>query len=281
MMWRFLGVLSILGLSACTISVNQDQIFRPNEANRRPDLGSIERQDELPENVSLLHDYLPSAAGNIAITLAQTNNNRLIVACMGNAADRLSDGVGYLKGLVPFGDVVIFDYPGYGDSSGTPALDDFDAALLALKTWVDAADYEEIVVWGHSLGGFVCAELTSQLAEKPDAFVFETSASSVAAVAAATTPWYAKPFIRIEIEEGLSSYDNIEALNGFAGHVLVIGASEDKQLPVGLSRELADKLKEAGRDVTYVELDGAGHMNVSSHPEYPATISRFTDDLTR
>ena len=105
--------------------------------------------------------------------------------------------------------------------------------------------------------------------------MLETTAADVASVGKVWTPWYAKPFIRLQIEDALLSYDNVTALKEFAGPILVIGASEDQQLPVVLSQDLAQRLQGEGLNVSYVELEGAEHMNVAQHSDYTATILSF------
>lgn len=274
-------LLSLLGLGACTISVTSEQIFLPNQLNRRADsqMLSIQHEARLSDQITLRHELISSGSSNIALTLAKTGSNRLIVACMGNAADRLSDGVGYLEGFVAFGDALIFDYPGYGDSSGYPTINEFNAATSAIKEKVIATDYDEVVIWGHSLGGFVCADLAKKMIKQFDGFIFETSAANIVAVSKAWTPWYAKPFIKLKIEDTLKTYDNVIALKNFEGPILVIGASKDRQLPVTLSRNLAKRLENEAHKVTYTELNGAQHMNVSHHPDYTETIRSFIDKL--
>ena len=74
-------------------------------------------------------------------------------------------------------------------------------------------------------------------------------------------------------------YSILIALEGFEGPILVFGASEDKQLPVKLSRHLAKALKESDFDTTYVELDGARHFNVARHPDNEGAVKRFLDNL--
>jgi len=58
---------------------------------------------------------------------------------------------------------------------------------------------------------------------------------------------------------------------------LVIHGSEDEYTPVEMSRNFVAAMREAGRDVEYLELPG-GHMEVPSHPEFLPTVERFLVD---
>ena len=107
-------------LSGCTVSITEREVFQPNEEQRREggtDL-ALDNEQELPAEVSLTHFRQPVRGGQMAITIAKTSARRLIVHCGGNASERKSDGVGQLQKLIPFGNALLFDYPGYGDSEG-------------------------------------------------------------------------------------------------------------------------------------------------------------------
>ncbi|MEL7128085.1 MAG: alpha/beta fold hydrolase [Pseudomonadota bacterium] len=264
-------------LTSCATTITQSTVFQPQADNRRAPGSTleIEREDDLRSSNALVHGRITTSFGTIATSHAKTGSNRLIVACMGNAGDRKTDGIGYLNGLVPYGDALVFDYPGYGDSAGSPSLQDFEITIDAIAEHAAKADYDELVVWGHSLGGFVCGEIAKALGSAADAMIFETTASNVDAVTDAWLPWYAKPFVRLRIDEGLRSYDNVAAMADFHGPIAVLGATKDRQLPVKLSRELAEGLTATGKAVTYIEFEGARHMNVSTHADYAARMTSF------
>lgn len=269
------GLVNIL--AGCTQVVSEHSIFRANEQNRRAASSEMTLDNEamLPKHVELIHYRIPSAIGSIAITYADTGSERLIIHCGGNSSDRKSDGVNYLEGLIPFGNVMLFDYPGYGDSEGNADIPNFEAALDAIAKEATKRASSDVVVWGHSLGGFICGQLVKRLDDRLEYVVFETSATNAATVADAWVPVYLKPFVGVRIEPALAGYDNIEALRNYTGKILVIGAKKDKQLPVKLSRDLDAKLKANNRDVTYIEFPEAAHQNVRKQPEYLDRIYGF------
>ena len=131
-----------------------------------------------------------------------------------------------------------------------------------------------LILWGHSLGGFVCTNLLSEL-EAVDGLVLETSVRNAKEVADIATPWFAKPFVRVVISEELAQFDNVAALAGRDLPILVLGAGEDKTLPVPLSRNLSGALEAAGHDVVYAEFENANHISIATEPDFPQTVRKF------
>jgi pimeloyl-ACP methyl ester carboxylesterase len=211
-------------------------------------------------------------------TLADTpldKNRPLIVTCSGNAMDRYTAGVSYAQKALPWGDVLLFDYPGYGDSSGRPSAVSFELALTIIIDQARLlADGRPIVFWGHSLGGFVCSKLAERM---PDVsgLVLETTARNAAEVARAWMPSALQPFVWPKISPSLRSYDNVLATKSLKVPILVLGAGLDDTLPVSLSRSLAKDLGEQSSDVTYHEFPQALHWNVPSQADYRAVMTAY------
>ena len=237
--------------------------------------GSVPMQQRL-----VRHGLTETTSGSIAWSLftvpeAAGAARPLIVHCAGNAGDRYNSASAYSNKALPYGDVLTFDYPGYADSAGTPSAASMEAASAAVVALAqDMAQGRDIVFWGHSLGGFVCARLA---ADTPgtDGLILETTARNADQVADAWTPWYARALVRIDVAPSLAGYDSAADAARFGGPVLVLGASEDDTLPVRLARTLAADLTALGAPVTYVEFDGAGHINVPSHPDFDEVLVPF------
>lgn len=273
----FLVAVSILVLEGCSYQISERTVFRPVEENRRPADAemTLDGEDGLPQSISVTHQRLLSTIGPIAVTLFDTQSDRLIIHCGGNATDRKTDGVSYAEKVLPYGDVLLFDYPGYGDSGGEPITEHFEIFTEEIASLAKDMGRADIAVWGHSLGGFVCAQIADQLDVALHEVVFEATAPSAAAVANVWTPWYAKPFVRVKINDGLKRFDNIQPLRDFSGRVLVLGAGQDEQLGVKLSRQLFRELQDAGANVRYEEFDDATHFSISTQKNFSSVIEDF------
>lgn len=277
------GLLSLLAGGCLTVEVSERTVFFPPKREAKT---AIAEELRLPGEETLAgavrHGFLGEGEARIAYTLvaAPGENRPLVVHCGGNSADRFGSGLTYANKVLPFGDVLMFDYPGYGDSGGKPSASAFEAAIVQVRAFAVAeAGARPLVFWGHSLGGFICGELAAQ-APGADALVLETTARNAREVTAAITPWWAKPLARPEIAPSLAGYDNVSGLRGFNGLVLVIGASKDKTLPVRLSRSLARGLKQSDHRVTYLELKGAGHTTAPKHANFTPEVRAFWDTIS-
>lgn len=59
---------------------------------------------------------------------------------------------------------LIFDYPGYGDSSGTPTPRNTVAAGRAAVKWIkQEKDTRPLIIYGHSLGGIIALRTVQEL----------------------------------------------------------------------------------------------------------------------
>lgn len=223
------------------------------------------------------HGRFDTGTGGLAYTLVTraAPADTLVVRCGGNASTRQRSGYRYTLVAIPHGDVLLFDYPGYGETGGTASPERFQQMADELVPLVreKAAD-RRVVLWGHSLGGLVCSELAARLPET-DGLIIETSARNAREVAQAWTPWYAAPFVRIEIAEGFGDIDVANALKGFKGPVLVLGGEKDATLPVQLARSVGKALTDQGVAAEYVEFQGAGHSDLMMQEGFADVVARF------
>lgn len=228
------------------------------------------------------HDAIKSPTGNLAITRVERagQGRPLVVHCGGNASDRYESGALYAQKIILFADVLMFDYPGYGESTGRADAQSLKHANKMIADYVksEISPGKELVLWGHSLGGFVCADMAKSFG-KIDGLVLEATATNAEDVSEALIPWYAKLFVRPRVSESLNAYDMTESLKTLNAPILILGAAKDKTLPVELSRKLAENLNEAGREVTYVEFREGNHISIPTQPAYQSTIARFISGL--
>ena len=295
-MRRYVCGLAMAMLGGCAFAIDERVVFQPQEKT-----GSWGDQ---PNDGIAGERYFADAAGypfedhglaarvrhevvsgiqTSLVTLAEPPDEPrpLITHCFGNGSDRWFSGLNYGRKLVPYGDVLLFDYPGYNGADGEPTAAAFDAQADALSAHVTAtyADRPR-VYWGHSLGGFVCAELA---ARDPGgaALILETTAPDVRSVGASWLPWFAKPFIRLKYADSLLAYDTPGTAAASGLPILVIGAGRDDVLDVTLARDLARRLDEAGADSTYVELAEADHFDTEDQPGFDPAVRGFLEGALR
>ena len=186
---------------------------------------------------------------------------------MGSGVRVDANGLNFGKAFTELNaNIISFDYRGFGrsDSNGKPhSLIELERDALALYDYVRKIVPGELVVHGHSFGSFVAARLAGQ---RPiDALVLEGTGTTASAYAENMVPWFAKAFVKINLDQELMAIDNRASLAKYTGPLLIINGVNDVQTPAPTARELFESVKRGKKH--YEEVQGAGHMNAMSQPE--------------
>lgn len=259
------------GLSACfPVDVAEDAFFWPDARLARE--GVVLPPGPPPAGAETL--TLPYAGGRIAATRVRATDARrpLILFCGGNRFRRAAAGGEAARKLAPFGDVLMFDYPGYGDTSGATDLANFRAvgAVMARTARAQAdAEGRRLLVWGHSLGGIVCSEAAKTA--RADALVLETTTPGARATVE-NQVGLMRPFVRIRLAPALAAVDVPGLLDGYQGPVVVLEAGRDETLPPVLSQTLTRELTARGHDVQRLVFPEAGHNDVGRQPDFHTRV---------
>lgn len=153
--------------------------------------------------------------------------------------------------------VAVFDYRGYGRSTGKPTVETMQADALAIFDALNTRFPGRVIVHGQSLGSFMAAYVAQ---EKPVlATVLETTVTSPQELAQSSVPWYAWPFVRIEVDSALRQVDMRRAAPRFQAPTLVIAAGRDKMTPPKLGRKVFDAIPR--KDKQWLLLPEAEHNN--------------------
>lgn len=253
----------------------------------RLDASSLLEADRGPASVRLAEGYVVESLTIerpnrlIGITRAhRAGNRRLILFCGGNTFHRRRDGGPVLDALARDADVVLFDYPGFDDSTGSPdprSLLNAAGAVHDYLMQLPSTQEQRVVIYGFSLGGMVAAQLSRR--HSADALVLEATAADVDSWVQSRVPWLARPFVRVHLDPALAGIDNVNALSEFRGPVLVLAGERDEQAPPVLSRELARRLQAKGVRATLHEIPGAGHGEIYKAPGFQPLLAQFLAQL--
>ncbi len=273
--WSLAGLMAgALALSACiSIRVPEGAYFYP-ETRLAAEKMVLPPGLPLPAGARTLALRSP-VTGRIGATLVDGAAGRpLILFCGGNLFRRAVRGGQTAADLAPFGSVMMFDYPGYGDSEGEARLDQFDAAVRVVAGHardVARSEGRRLVFWGHSLGGPVCAEAAREF--QADALVLQTTTASARA-AVNSELGLLRPLARVEIAPALGAFDIVRTLDGYPGRVVVLEAGRDGTLKPALSRALARDLSANGVRVERLVFAEAGHNDVPRQADFTARLTR-------
>ncbi len=246
-------------------------------------LSSFMSPDRGPRTAALAPGYavqdvtLSRGERTIGITHAHHPQSRtLIVFCGGDRFHRSIEGGEALEVLAQNADVVLFDYPGYGDTSGTPTPVSILETALAVYDYASALETsagKKRVLYGFSLGGLVAAHVAGLRGS--EGLLLEATARNAERWAKKQIPWYAKPLVTPRIEASLAAVDVISVLRQYRGEVLVLGSGADKQAPASLSADIDHGLRQRGVTSRFVEFPNARHGAIPQAAEFGAVLERF------
>lgn len=265
----------LVGLVALCISIQGCKTIRVSEADfMRPD---HRVEAELQEGQFIDRSSIDTPYGQIAVTrISRQGNRTAVLYCGGNQFRTSVDGGRIVAALPASVDIVMFDYPGYGGSSGTPTVESLKQAALYVydRHLVDAGvGYDRHAIYGTSLGGFVASHVAAE--RQPGMLVLEGTAPSVPELMQSLVPWFAKPVVSFEIVPSLAQIDNVSTLAEFPGKVLLLVGEADTQTQPSLMRRLGNDLAGNGVDVEFHLITGRGHGNVMEDGEARRIVSDF------
>ncbi|MEQ9407312.1 MAG: alpha/beta hydrolase [Fuerstiella sp.] len=158
-------------------------------------------------------------------------------------------------------DVLVFDYRGFGDSTGTPTESALTAdARLVWQYATDTLKYEpqRIVVFGESLGGAVALSMWSRTnphPPQPAAMILSSTFASMSKTVAWHYPLFPFQFLLAD------RWPSIERIGRVQAPVVVFHGTQDDMVPVAHARALA----QASAQARFIEVSGAGHNDIPTN----------------
>jgi len=170
--------------------------------------------------------------------------------------------------------VLIFDYRGYGASDGVAAKEselyaDGDAAVdFVIKQ--KGIRPEQIVLYGHSLGTAIVADVASRRTE--GAVVLESGFSSASSVASTALPWL-PTFLHLL---GKNRFESARKLKTVKAPILIAHGDPDLTIPTAEAQLLYAAANEPKK---LLIVPGAGHVVFGNAGEqYLVQVERFMRD---
>lgn len=202
-----------------------------------------------------LHGWLAHAT---TLNNADADKAPLVVYFPGNSLNRL-ERIADVREVASRGfDVLIFDYRGFGDSSGAPS----EAALSsdAVLIWQYAHetlgyDEQRTVIFGESLGGGVAMSLWSKAnahPPQPAAVILNSTFASMPRIVAAKYPYFPFQFLLFDRWQSIDRIGSVEA------PITIFHGTDDQMIPV----EHGQALAQASPHARFVEIQGGVHNQI-------------------
>jgi fermentation-respiration switch protein FrsA (DUF1100 family) len=191
-----------------------------------------------------------------------------LIFCHGNGGNVL-DRVPLAQPLARAGvDVLLWDYRGYGRSSGRPDEEGTYTDARAVRDAVlarDGVDPDRLVLLGESLGGAVALKLASE--HPPAGLILQSTFTSVRDVARQHYPFIPAPLVP-------DAYPSKRLVRDLRAPLLVMHGDRDEIVPFDHGRALYDAAPEPKRFHTFA---GAGHNDIDAG-EWAAAIDDWLSE---
>ena len=171
--------------------------------------------------------------------------------------------------------VAMFDYRGYGRSSGKPTVALMSTDALAVYDHMNAQSLGQVMVHGQSLGSFIAAYVAQFRPAR--ALVLESTATNPQDWAIANTPWYFRPFVSIEVAPELALVDNLVAVSAYTGPSLLLIGGQDVITPPTLANRVFVAMR--GSPKVLLVAQGAGHNDVLDDTKIAQKYCEFLGKL--
>lgn len=262
-------ILSLILLSACTtIEINEDDAF-DNHRTITPETFSnttfsLENRTIDTDDGEQLDAWFLTRDDAMATVLYFGGNGFLMVKSRPLIET-------YSEIPVNF---VLFDYRGYGLSSGEPSVEGIKRDARTIFTEVQALANESshpVFIHGHSMGSFLSTYITEQ--NKVAGYVLESPITEVNSWTKKLVPWLLRPFIRFDINDQIASQNNVERVQSIEYPLLILGGSDDDITPFDMAQELYSISISAEKSI--VEIDGGTHNDLPLFESYQSALREF------
>lgn len=210
--------------------------------------------------------------GWMLTSTADVRNQCTVLFTHGNAGN-VSGQAGFMRPFLAAGfDALVFDYRGYGASTGRPSEHGLYTDAAAAFDYLSAlrgVPGEHILIVGHSLGSAVATELATQrgaaglILAAPFRSFPEAMNAHAAWIPVSLLPWKDERF------------DSGSRIGSVDMPILVVAGASDRLVPERVSRPLYEA---APAPKAWVDVPG-GHNDVFGSDQFARALARFTNGL--
>lgn len=172
-----------------------------------------------------------------------------------------------LPELPPETDLYVFDYRGYGRSTGTPGAAALKSDARAIWAYVTArpdVDATRVILHGHSMGSFMASHVASR--QPARRVVLENPVTNADDWIVKVVPWWLRLFLRLEPAPTLADSDNLKTLARVKAPTLLAAGGKDPIAPPSMAEALRDV--SAASEAKLLILPEGTHTDLPTRPAF-------------
>uniref|UniRef100_A0A914QAE7 Peptidase S9 prolyl oligopeptidase catalytic domain-containing protein n=1 Tax=Panagrolaimus davidi TaxID=227884 RepID=A0A914QAE7_9BILA len=226
------------------------------------------------------NSYNNFIAGFVAKPHKRINAKLWIIYSHPNGSD-LSDLMTLMPSPVQIADylganIVAYDYPGYGISTGKPSEKTFYSTIEAIINYVTVTlevPLESIVLWGYSIGT-VCSVHAAMTNSVAGVFLFASVASIMRTLKSNTC------FDDGKVKEKtscLDSFSNLDMISRVKSPLLIAHGEMDTLIPISHGQALLEKASTTNSKTYGFWCKDVGHNNIPNSSDLWKRVKHFLD----
>lgn len=175
--------------------------------------------------------------------------------------------------------LLMFDYRGYGLSSGNPTVEGVQTDARTLVNELKEnymSEGENLIVHGHSTGSFL-AVLLAEEDPDVDAYILESPVTDTESWTKSMLPWIARVFVRFDIDDQVADQNNITRIEHITLPLLVISGTADDVTSPAMAQELYQQ--SASPQKEFLEITGGSHNNLPNFSQYKNVMRQFLEQI--
>ena len=267
------GIGSAAFAGCTTIQIQEEDVFLPKP--------SVTPETFANDAVQLRELYVQSDSVRLnAWHLTRTDAQGTVLFFGGNGF-YLVQSRGYVDALTSFPvNVLMFDYRGYGKSTGEPGVNSFKQDALNVYDFaIDSlgANPQRLIVHGHSLGTFMASHTATE--RDVSGVVLENPATDVKGWIDGLAPWFVRLFVDFEIAEPLQDESNLSVVKRLDVPLLIFAGENDNVTRPEMAQTLYDEAVSSSKNLVVV--DSAGHNHLYRDPAYTDAYRSFIGGTVR
>ena len=170
--------------------------------------------------------------------------------------------------------LVMFDYRGYGRSTGTPDVAGIKTDSRAVYEAVRndfPADTGPLYLHGHSMGTFLAAYMADT--HEAAGYILESPITNVDQMTRQLVPWLLRPFIRFRIDQPVKDENNLTRVSNIEVPLLLMGGERDEITPFSMAEELYRESASAEKEL--VKIERGTHNDLPNSEIYRRALTDF------